>query len=197
MTEGLRRLVIWLTVALAMLWGTPVAADSQITISDSAIRKILIDQLYTDNGKYHLLRASPCQFAYLESPVVVVLRGRVHLRTRLTGMLGAESATGCNGTPESFHVTISGRPYFSGEFLGLSDLRVDDAPTDLYKVVLQSFLDSALPRAMQINLREGLEQMLAAQGAAYDVSVEKIQVSDLSADNDHIRLDLSFSLFAD
>ena len=155
-----------------------------------------MDQLYTDHGKYHLLRGSPCQFAYLDSPAVSISRGRVSVRTRLTGLLGMEGASGCVGSAESFDVTVSGRPYFSGEFIGLTDIRVDHVSNELYKIVLQNFLDLAFPRALEINLRQGVQQLIADQRSSYEVSVSRLVVTNLTADNNVVHANVSFSVLA-
>ena len=191
-----RCLLALVSLGILLAAGLASGAESEITISNTAIRAMLMDQLYTDDGKFHLLRGARCQFAYLELPAVVITRGRVHIRTRLTGMLGVEDAGGCAGSTESFHVTVSGEPYFSGEFLGLTDLSVDQVSNELYRLVLQNVLDQAVPRAIEINLREGLEQLIAGQGASYEVRVSKLEVTNLVADEDRVHANLSFALSA-
>ena len=197
MNERFRGCLAMLTAVSVLLFAWPAAgAESEITISNTAMRKMLMDQLYTDRGKYHLLRGSPCQFAYMESPAVSISRGRVSLSTRLTGLLGMDGAGGCIGSPESFDVTVSGRPYFSGEYLGLTDMRVDQVSNELYRIVLQNFLDLALPRALEINLRQGLQQLISDQRSSYEVSVSRLVVNNLTADNNRLHANVSFALSA-
>jgi hypothetical protein len=85
-----RCLLAIVSLGILLAAGLASGAESEITISNTAIRAMLMDQLYTDDDKFHLLRGARCQFAYLELPAVVITRGRVHIRTRLTGMLGVE-----------------------------------------------------------------------------------------------------------
>ena len=186
-----------LAAFLAFFTTWPAAgADSELTISNTAMRKMLMDQLYTDHGKYHLLRGSRCQFAYLDSPAVNISRGRVSLRTHLTGLLGVEGTNGCVGSPESMDLTVSGRPYFSGEYIGLTDIRVDQVSNELYRIVLQNFLDLALPRALEINLRQGLEQLISDQRSSYEVTVSRLVVTNLTAEDNRIHANVSFALSA-
>ena len=97
MDERFRGCLALLAAVSVLLFAWPAAgAESEITISNTAMRKMLMDQLYTDRGKYHLLRGSPCQFAYMESPAVSISRGRVSLSTRLTGLLGMDGNEGGN-----------------------------------------------------------------------------------------------------
>jgi len=197
MNERLRGCLTMLAAVSVFLIAWPAAgAESELAISNTAMRKMLMDQLYTDRGKYHLLRGSPCQFAYLDSPAVNISRGRVSVRTRLTGLLGMEGASGCVGSPESFDVTVSGRPYFSGEFIGLTDIRVDHVSNELYKIVLQNFLDLAFPRALEINLRQGVQQLISDQRSSYEVIVSRLGVTNLTADNNVVHANVSFSVLA-
>jgi len=190
---GLCALGGWLVLVLA--WPA-FGADSDITIESTALRKMLVDQLFTDRGRYHLLRQSACQFAYLESPVVAVAAGRVGIKARLTGWLGLEADGSCTGAGDSFDVTVSGKPYFSDGNLGLANIRVDQVPNELYRIVLQQFLDLALPRALTIDLRQGLQSAIAEQNSSYEVVVSKLAITNLTAENDRIHAYLSFSLSA-
>ena len=116
-------------------------AESEITIQNTAMQRMLMDEVFVDRGKYHLMRQSRCQFAYLESPAVVISRGRVRIKSRLTGQVGMEVAGKCAGTGDAFDVTVSGRPYFSGENLGVTDIRVEEVSNEAYRFLLQQFLD--------------------------------------------------------
>jgi len=182
-------------LSLFLVWPA-FGADSEITIENTALRKMLMDHLFIDHGRYHLLRQSPCQFAYLDSPVVAIAVGRVGIKVRLTGWLGMEADGSCTGSGDSFDVTVSGKPYFSSGKLGLTDIRVDRVSNELYRIVLQQFLDLALPKAFAINLRQGLQSVIAEQNASYEVIVSKLTVTNLTAENNRIHANLSFALSA-
>jgi hypothetical protein len=91
---------------------------------------------------------------------------------------------------------VSGRPYFSGETLGLTDIRVDEVSNALYRVMLQHYLGLALPAALEINLREGVQRVITEQGSSYRVSVSKLVVTNMTAENNRIHAHLSFALSA-
>lgn len=197
MTKQLKTGLHALAGLLALFLVLPAAgAESEITIENTALRKMLLDELFVDRGRYHLLRQSPCQFAYLESPVVAIAAGRVGIKTRLTGWLGVAADGRCTGAGDSFDVIVSGKPYFSGENLGLTDIRVDEVSNEFYRIMLQQFLDLALPKALEINLRQGLQRAIAEQGASYKVVVSKLVVSNMTAENNRIHANLSFALSA-
>ena len=182
--------------ALLIVAWPAAGAESEITIRNTAVQRMLMDQLFIDRGRYVLMRQSRCQFAYLTSPAVAIAHGRVRIKSRLTGQLGMEVAGGCAGTGDAFDVTVSGRPYFSGENLGLTDIRVDEVSNELYRTVLEQFLDVTLPKALEINLRQCLQQVIAERKSSYKVIVRKLVVTNLTAENNQIHANLSFALWA-
>lgn len=184
------------TTAFLMIAWPAAGAGSEITIQNTALERMLMDQLFVDRGRYFLMRNSPCQFAFLKSPAVAIARGRVVIKTRLVGQIGMAVSDGCAGTRDSFDVVISGRPYFSGENLGLTDIRVDKVSNEVYRILLQQFLDLTLREALAINLREGLQQVIADQKASYEVTIKKIVLTNLTAENNQIDANLSFALSA-
>ena len=184
-----------MTAFLVIAWPA-AAAESEITIHNTALERMLIDQLFVDQGRYFLMRHSPCQFAFLKSPTVAMARGRVMIKTRLIGQLAMAVSDGCAGTRDAFDVAISGRPFFSGEKLGLTDIRIDNVSNEMYRILLQQFLDLTLRKALEINLRQGLQQMISEQEASYEVIVDKLAVTNLIAENNQIHANLTFALSA-
>lgn len=178
----------------ALFWVPGIASASEIVIENTAIEKTLQQQVFVDAGRYHLVPGTRCQYAYLTAPSIAISRGRIRLTSRLTGRLGMEVGGQCSGLSDAFDVTVSGQPYFSGERLGLKDLRIEEVSNPLYKPMLQALLTQALPRAIDINLREGLQNVLAGQG--YDVVVTRLAVTDLVSDDNRVRAKLDFALSA-
>lgn len=183
-------------LALLLAAGPSAARANEIVIEHSAVRKMLMDELFTDNGRLHLLRESKCQLAYLDSPEVSIAGGRVRIRTRLVSLLALEIDQQCTAVPDALQVTASARPYFSGENLGLTDVRIDEVSREEYRVLLQAFVQQLLPRAVHINLREGLQRMLADADTPYDVIVRQLAVTDLSAESNRLTARISFALSA-
>lgn len=182
--------------ALLLVSWPAFGAESEITIQNTAMRGMLMDQLFIDRGRFNLVRPSRCQYAYLESPAVTIAQGRVRIKSRLTGQTGIEVGGSCAAAGDVIDVTVSGRPYFSGENLGLTDIRVEEVSNELYRGMLQQALDVALPKALEINLRGGLQQVIADQKSSYEVTVSKLTVTNLSAENNQIFANLSFALSA-
>jgi hypothetical protein len=189
-----KRLLCGLVFAL-LSWPAFLPA-AEIVIENTAIEKMLMDEVFIDRGRYHLLPETRCQFAYLTSPAVSISQGRIRLKSRLTGRLGVEVGGQCSGLSDAFDVTVSGQPYFSGERLGLKDLRVDDVSNPVYKPMLQVLATQGLPQAIDINLREGVQQVLAGQRPSYQVEVGRLSVTELTAENNRLSARLDFAVSA-
>jgi len=192
----LPRSLLFLSLVLP---GTLHAAGtaSEIAIQNTAIEKMLMDELFIDRGRYNLLAETRCQYAYMDSPAVAVSQGRVRIKVRLSGKLGVEAGGQCvSSGSDVVQLAVSGKPTFSGEKIGLTDVRIDEISNEAYRVLLQQFLENAVPRAVQINVREGLQRMLAERQTKYEVVISRLSVTDLTAENNVLRAVLTFALTA-
>jgi len=170
---------------------------SEISIQNTAIEKMLIEELFIDRGRYDLLQETRCQYAYLDSPSVTISQGRVRIKVRLSGKLAVEVGEQCvGGSSDVVRLTVSGKPTYAGEKIGLTDIRVDEVSNEAYRMLLQQFLESAVPRAVNINVREGLQRVLADLQAKVEVTVSQLSVTELIAENNILHALLTFSLSA-
>lgn len=187
-------LCLMLLLPAALFAAGPV---SEISIQNTAIEKMLKQELFIDRGRYNLLQETACRYAYLDSPAVTVSQGGVRINVRLSGKLAVEAGNQCvGGTADVVRLTVSGKPIYAGEKIDLTDIRVDEVSNEAYRMLLQQFLESAVPRAVQIDIREGLERILADQQDTYDVTVSKLSVTDLTAENNILHATLLFALTA-
>jgi hypothetical protein len=170
---------------------------SEIAIQNTAIEKMLMEELFIDRGRYNLLQETRCQYAYLDSPSVTISQGRVRIKVRLSGKLAVEVGEQCvGGGSDVVRLTVSGKPTYAGEKIGLTDIRVDEVSNEAYRMLLQQFLESAVPRAVNIDVREGLQRVLADRQAKVEVTVSQLSVTELIAENNIIHTLLTFSLSA-
>lgn len=191
--------LVRLLFVLLLLPGALVAAGtaSEIAIQNTAIEKMLMEELFIDRGRYNLLQETRCQYAYLDSPTVAISQGRVRIKVRLSGKLALEVGDQCVGSgSDVVRLTVSGKPTFAGEKIGLTDIRVDEVSNEAYRVLLQQFLESAVPRAVSIDLRQGLQRILADRQAKVEVTVSQLSVTELTAENNVLRAMLTFALSA-
>lgn len=199
MNSPLASLALLFAVVLSGSAGPVRAAGplSEITIQHTAIQKMLMEELFIDDGRYVLLPPTTCQYAYADSPVVTIARGRVHIRVRVSGKVSMEVGDQCLGArSDVVQVGISARPSFSDNRLVLTDIRVDEISNEGYRVLLQQFLASAIPRAVAIDVREGLQRILSDRQSTYDVTVERLTVTQLTAEDNRLHANLSFALTA-
>ena len=186
-------------VVLLLSSGCVAAAGttSEISLHNTAIEKMLMEELFIDRGRYNLVPETACQYAYLESPSVAMSQGRVRIGVTLTGKLALEVSGKCvGGTSDVVQLTVSGKPAYAGQKIGLTDIRVDEVSNEAYRMLLQQFMQSAIPRAVQIDVREGLQRILAHRQSRVEVSIENLTVTDLTAENNLLHATLSFGLTA-
>jgi hypothetical protein len=181
-------------LVMAPTWAADTA--SELTIRNTAIQKMLMEELFIDKGRYPLLPETVCQYAFLDSPVVTISKGRVRIKVRLSGQLATQVEDKCVGTSDVVQIAVSAQPVILGVKLVLSDIRIDEVSNEIYRFLLSQFLHSAVPRALEIDLREGVQKMFVARRSSWDVNVEKFSLTELSAENNQLRASLLFSLVA-
>jgi hypothetical protein len=173
------------------------AASSEIAIENTAIEKMLKEELFIDRGRYNLVQETRCQYAYLDSPAVAIAEGRVRIKVRLSGRLAMEVGDKCvGGGSDVVSLTVSGKPTYAGEKIGLTDIRLDEVSNEAYRMLLQQFLESAVPRAVSVDVRKGLQRVLADRQAKIEVTVNQLSVTELTADDNVLHATLTFSLLA-
>jgi len=191
-------LLLRLLAMLALLLPNALlAASSEISIENTAIEKMLKEELFIDRGRYNLVQETRCQYAYLDSPAVAIAGGRVRIKVRLSGRLAMEVGDKCvGGGSDVVRLTVSGKPTYAGEKIGLTDIRLDEVSNEAYRMLLQQFLESAVPRAVSVDVRKGLQRVLADRQAKIEVTVNQLSVTELTADNNVLHATLTFSLLA-
>ncbi|MBX9963727.1 MAG: hypothetical protein K2Y35_11770 [Burkholderiales bacterium] len=187
-----------LAMMVCASWSAAAAGPlSELTIRNTAIQKMLMNELFIDDGRYHLLPPTTCQYAYVDSPAVTLAQGRIRIKARLSGKVSMEVGDQCVGTrSDVVQVTMSAKPTFPGEKLVLTDIRVDEISNEGYRALLQQFLASAIPRAITIDVRDGLQRILADRQSTYEVLVDRLAVTELSAENNQLHITLTFGLTA-
>lgn len=182
------------TVAVLFAAVAPAHA-ADITLHASAIDAGLRKEVFRAPGGRYMLSGDleTCNYAYLEKPSTKLREGRIHLRMHFTAQVGVDRGSSCAGHVEAFWVTVSGRPYLRGESIGVNDFRLEEGQ-ELAAPMLQDFLAATVPRALNINLRQELTRLLAANAPPYQVSLTRLELQGLAAERDMLRLKFDFSL---
>jgi hypothetical protein len=187
----------WRTVALLGLTlaaGAAWSADSTLIIENTAIEKKLREQFFTDKGRYWLSNADVCNQSWLESPKVTASAGRLRIGVLFSGRVGASVGGQCMGGADAFNVTASGKPFFRDGRLGVEDIRIDSLSKEIYRPLLQPVFSSMVPKALDVNLKETVVALMAGRTAPYEVQINELIATEVSADADRVNVKFQFDL---
>lgn len=185
--------IIGLSVALVVC--SPSGA-ADITLYASAIDTALKTEIFASDGKYLLSgEVKSCSYAYLERPSTSLRDGRIFVRMHFSGRAGIPNGATCVGPGEAFWLTVSGRPYFQGELVGITDFRLEEGQ-DVYGYgpLLEGFLASSVPKALNLNLRQEVMKILTSTATPYKVFLPRLELQKVVAENNALRVLFDFSL---
>jgi len=169
-------------------------ADSTLVIESTAIEKKLREQFFTDKGRFWINNADACNQSWLESPKVTALAGRLRIGVFFSGRVGASVGGQCMGGADAFNVTASGKPFFRDGRLGVEDIRIDSISKEIYRPLLQPVFGSMVPKALDINLKETVVAMMAGRTAPYEVQINELIATEVTADADRVNVKIQFDL---
>jgi len=169
-------------------------ADSTLVIESTAIEKKLREQFFTDKGRFWINNADACNQSWLESPKVTALAGRLRIGVFFSGRVGASVGGQCMGGADAFSVTASGKPFFRDGRLGVEDIRIDSLSKEIYRPLLQPVFSSMVPKALDINLKETVVAMMAGRTAPYEVQINELIATEVTADADRVNVKIQFDL---
>ena len=181
-------------LGVVLATGTAWPADSTLIIESTAIEKKLREQFFTDKGRYWLSNADACNQSWLESPKVTASAGRLRIAVLFSGRVGASVGGQCMGGADAFNAAASGKPFFRDGRLGVEDIRIDSLSKEIYRPLLQPVFSSMVPKALDINLKETVVALMAGRTAPYEVQVNELIATEVSADADRVNVKLRFDL---
>jgi hypothetical protein len=185
-----------LLIAALLLAGTTLAHANELVVTHTALLAVLKDQAFR-TGRLDLVPPTPCAFAYLESPLIVIAKGRVALAARLTGRAGVPAGNQCvSGLGDSIDIVASARAFYRDGRIGLDDLRIDQLSNEFYRALLTPMLQVAVGRVVDIDLRKAVRDMLVAGKVPLTVDVEELDVSRLVAEDNRIEATFRFRAVA-
>lgn len=185
-----------LLITTLLLGGATLTHANDLVVTHTALLAVLKDQAFR-TGRLDLVPPTPCAFAYLESPVIVIAKGRVALGARLTGRAGVPAGNQCvSGLGDSIDIVASGRAFYRDGRIGLDDLRIDQLSNEFYRALLTPMLQVAVGRVVDIDLRKAVRDMLVAGKVPLTVDVEELDVSRLVAEDNRIEATFRFRAIA-
>jgi hypothetical protein len=181
-------------LSVVLVAATASAADSTLVIENTAIEKTLREQFFTDKGRFWLNKTDACNQSWLESPKVTASAGRLRIGVLFSGRVGAQVGGECVGGADAFNVTASGKPFYGGGRLGVEDIRIDSLSKEIYRPLLQTVFNSMVPKALDVNLKETVVRLLAGRTVPYEVEINELVATEVTADADRVNVRLQFDL---
>jgi hypothetical protein len=173
---------------------TAGAHAAEITLERTAVEKLVAQTLFTNAGRYELQGGS-C-FAYLERPSVELKDGRIRIRSYLNSRIGVDMGNACIGVAFASWTLASGRPVAAGGAVRLEDLRIDGVDDPTARLVLESGLLPALPRAIELDVLSAVKTMLQGSGAQLQTTVESFQIESAAVTDNRLAVKFNFKLVA-
>ncbi|MEO8058430.1 MAG: hypothetical protein ABI671_08895 [Burkholderiales bacterium] len=189
----MNRTIRWAGLCITLA-AASAAQAAEIVLERSAVEKLVVQTMFSNAGRYDLQRGA-C-FAYLESPSVELKDSRIRIRSRLVSRVGLDTGTACVGVSVATWTVVSGRPAANGGSVRLDDLRIDSVDDPTVRLVLESGLLPALPRAIDLDVLKAVRSMLQNSGAQLQTTVDAFQIESVVAGEDRLAVRFNFRLVA-
>lgn len=183
-----------LTLGLLALALTGASLAAEIVFEHSAVDKLLAQTMFTNNGRHDLVKG-PCS-AYLDRPSVVIEGGRIRIRSHLTARIGVVDGRSCVGLAIASWTVASGRPVARGASVVLTDLRIDQVDDPNLRLLVESGLLAALPRAIELDMRQAVRGMLQNNSGQFQAEVDTLIIDSVVAADDKLSIRFDFRLVA-
>jgi hypothetical protein len=178
-------------LAMALCGG---AAGAEIVLEHSAVDKLVAQTLFSNSGRYDLVKGA-CS-AYLDRPSVVIEGGRIRIRSHLTARVGVVDAQSCVGVAIASWTVASGKPVARGGSVVLTDLRIDQVEDPNLRLLVESGLLAALPRAIELDVRQAVRGMLQGNSGQFQADVDTLAIDSVVAADDRLSIRFDFRLVA-
>ena len=169
-------------------------AAAEVVLEHSAVDKLLAQTMFTNNGRHDLVKG-PCS-AYLDRPSVVIEGGRIRIRSHLTARIGVVDGRSCVGLAIASWTVASGRPVARGASVVLTDLRIDQVDDPNLRLLVESGLLAALPRAIELDMRQAVRGMLQNNSGQFQAEVDTLIIDSVVAADDKLSIRFDFRLVA-
>ena len=125
-------------------------------------KQLLADQLFSQEGRLYVRgnKATKCKFAYLESPRVGAVEGRLRVSARFSGRTAQDMFGGCVGLGDSFDFTLIATPIVKNGALALKEVNVSTPRDSFYIRRVRQALTSSFARDFKIEVREQARRLL-------------------------------------
>jgi len=178
-----------IAAATFLLSGIP-ASCAELELRYGAIERLIADQLFSQEGRLYVRgsKATKCKFAYLESPRVGAVDGRLRISARFSGRTALDMFGGCVGLGDSFDFTLLATPIVKSGALGLKDVNVSTLRDNFYIRRVRQALTSSFSRDFKVEMYDRARHLLE-QPPPYIISKPLYQQELASFDLREVRVE--------
>jgi hypothetical protein len=191
-----------LTCAVIILLTSVPAFATELELRYGAIERLLADQLFSQDGRLYVRgnKTTKCQFAYLESPRVGSMNGKLRVTARFSGRTALDMFGRCVGLGDSFDLTLTGTPVVKSGALTLTEVGASTSRDSYYVRKVRQALTASFAKDFKIEIRDQarrlLEQAPAPSGAKplYQPELQRFDLTGVVVQSDALVLVIDFRL---
>jgi hypothetical protein len=188
-------------VMLLLVSGLPAWA-AELELRYAAIERVIADQLFSQDGRLYVRgnKSTRCKFAYLESPHVGAIDGRLRVSARFSGRTALDMMGACVGLGDSFDFTMIASPIVKNGALAFKEVSVSTPRDSFYIRRVRQALTSSFSRDFKIEVRDQARRLLeqpppqASPQPLYQRELASFDLRDVRVQPDAIVLVMDFRL---
>jgi hypothetical protein len=190
-----------IAVAIFLLSRIP-ARCAELELRYGAIERLIADQLFSQDGRLYVRgsKTTKCKFAYLESPRVGAVDGRLRVSARFSGRTALDMFGGCVGLGDSFDFTLLATPVVKSGALALKDVKVSTLRDSFYIGRVRQALTSSFNRDFKVEMHDRARRILEQPPAytiakpLYEQELASFDLRDVRVQPDALVLVMDFRL---
>ena len=188
--------------AMLFLLSAGPAFATELEVRYSVIERLLADQLFSQDGRLYVKgsKTTKCQFAYLESPRVGSINGRLRVTARFSGRTALDMFGRCVGLGDSFDLTLTASPAVKNGALALTDVAVSTPRDSFYIRKVRQALSGSFAKDFKIEIRDQARRLLeqAPPGGvakpSYQQELQRFDLTGVVVQADALVLVIDFRL---
>jgi len=149
-------------VAVLLLISCMPSWSAELELRYGAIERLVADQLFSQEGRLYVRgnKTTKCKFAYLESPKVGAIDGRLRVSARFSGRTALDMFGGCVGLGDSFDFTLIATPIVKSGALALKDVNVSTPRDSYYIRRVRQALTASFAHDFKIEMQDRARRLL-------------------------------------
>jgi len=181
--------------------GIPAWA-AELELRDAAIERVIADQLFSQDGRLYVRgnKTTRCKFAYLESPHVGAVNGRLRVSARFSGRTALDMMGACVGLGDSFDFTMIASPIVRNGALAFKEVSVSTPRDSFYIRRVRLALIDSFSHDFKIEVRDQARRLLeqppaqASPTPLYRRELASFDLRDVRVQPDALVLVMDFRL---